>query len=89
MAELVAPADVAEMLAFCELATVVVVTVKLVLVRPAGTVTCDGTPAFALLLARVTGVPPVGAAETRFTVQFTLDPAVTVVGLHTTEETPG
>lgn len=81
--------EVAERLTFCALLTVVVVTVNVALVRPAGTVTCDGTLALALLLLSVTGVPPDGAADTRLTVQDALDPPVTVVGVHTTEETAG
>ena len=85
----VAPVDVAEIVTFCALLTVVVVTVKLVLVRPAGTVTCDGTLAFPLLLLSVTGVPPDGAAETRLTVQDVLDPPVTEPGAHATEATAG
>ncbi|HLM99048.1 MAG TPA: hypothetical protein VK335_07190 [Bryobacteraceae bacterium] len=42
-----------------------------------------------MLLLRVTGVPPEGAADVRFTVQDVLDPPVKVAGVHTTEETPG
>ena len=35
------PLDVAEMLTLCTLLTAVEVTVKVALLRPAGTVTCD------------------------------------------------
>ena len=88
-ADCVTPAEVAEILALCTLVTLVVVTVKPALMRPAGTVTCAGTLASALLLCSVTVVPPEGAAAVRFTVQDALDPPVTLAGVHTTEETPG
>jgi len=77
------------MVTFCTLLTAVVVTVKLALVRPAGTVTWDGTLAFPLLPRSVTGVPPEGAADTRLTVQDVLDPPATEAGAHRTEETAG
>jgi hypothetical protein len=69
--------------------TVVVVTVNEVLVNPAGTVTCAAAVAAGLLLAIVTGVPPVGAAAARVTVQETLVPPPTVVGEQISEETAG
>jgi hypothetical protein len=69
--------------------TAVVVTGNAVLVRPAGTVTCPDAVAAELLLAIVTGVPPVGAAATRLTVQEILDPPVTLLGEQTSDETAG
>ena len=77
------------MLAFCTLDTASVETGKDAFVRPAGTVTCAGGVALALLLARVTGVPPVGAAAFRFTVHDVLDPPIKVLGEQTTDKTPG
>lgn len=88
-ADWVTAAEVADILTFCTVVTAIVVTVNAALVRPAGTVTCDGTVAFALLLASVTGVPPAGAAAARFTVQVALAPPLNVLGAQTTEETPG
>lgn len=89
VADFVAPAEVAEMLGFCAVVTAVVVTLKDVLVEPLGTVTVAGTIAAALLLTTVTGVPPVGAADARLTVQEVLDPPVTVLGEQTMEVTAG
>jgi hypothetical protein len=56
------PFDAAVIVAdvFAETATVVIVNVALV--APSATVTLAGTPAAALLLARLTTTPPVGAA---------------------------
>ncbi len=48
-----------------ELATGVVVTVSFAAVAPAGTVMVPASEAAALLLATVTGKPPVGAAPFR------------------------
>lgn len=62
-------------------ATVRVVTAKLALVVPAGTVTDAGTAATAvLLLESPTATPPVGAGEERTTVPVTGVPAAAVVG---------
>ena len=63
-------------------ATPRVVTVKVVDVLPAGTVTLAATVAAAvLLLARVTTAPPVGAAPLSVTVPVELFPPTTVAGL--------
>jgi hypothetical protein len=44
--------------------TLLVITVKVVVDRPAGTITADGTrAALELLLDRVTNTPPAGAAD--------------------------
>jgi hypothetical protein len=69
--------------------TDVVVTVKFVLVDPAGTVTLLGTVALELLLLRLTTLPPEGAAELNVTVPVELVPPVTLVGFKVTEETVG
>lgn len=85
----VTPADVAEIVTLCELVTAVVATVKVALVRPAGTVTWLCSVASELLLESVTGVPPDGAADARFTVQVALVPPARLLGLQVTEETAG
>jgi len=67
--------------------TVLVVTVKVALVVPAGTVTLAGTVAAAvLLLASVTTVPPAGAAAVKVTVPVEGFPPATLVGLSATVE---
>ena len=67
--------------------TAVVVTVKLALVAPAGTVTLDGTLATpALLLDRLTTAPPLGAGALSVTVPIEELPPVTVVGFKMREE---
>src|SRR5438093_4139407 len=59
-----------------------VVTVKVALVAPAGTVTLAGTVAVGVeLLTSVTTMPPAGAGPLRVTVPVEGFPAVTVVGL--------
>jgi hypothetical protein len=65
-----------------ELATAVVVTAKLTLREPAATVALAGTLATAaLLLARVTTVPPGGAAALRVAVPVACTPPTTLAGL--------
>jgi hypothetical protein len=68
------------------LATPLVVTVKVVDVLPAGTVTLAGTVAAELPLESVTTAPPVGAGELSVTVPVELAPPVTLVGFRLTEE---
>jgi hypothetical protein len=62
--------------------TAKVVTVKLAEVWPPGTLTMPGTVAtFRLLVARVTEIPPAGAAALKNTVPVALVPPRTLVGL--------
>src|SRR5712691_1742524 len=68
--------------------TCAVLTVKVVLVLPAGTVTLNGTVArTVLLLASDTTAFPVGAADCNVTVPVEDTPPVTVLGFSVTEET--
>lgn len=61
--------------------TAVVVTVKVAVVLPAGTVTLAGTIAEAPMADNATGIPPAGAAALKVTVPVEDVPAATVVGL--------
>jgi hypothetical protein len=72
-----------------DVATALVVTLKLALVAPAGTVTLAGTAAAALLLESATTAPPAGAGPFRETVPLEALPPVTLVGLRPSEETTG
>ena len=69
-------------------ATALVVTVKVALVAPAGTVTLEGTLAAAiLLLESVTWAPPAGAGPLRITVPVEdCTPPTTLVGFSASEE---
>ena len=70
-----------------EAATALVLTGKVALVAPAGTVTLPATVAAAeLLLDSVTGAPPPGAGPSSVTVPVELLPPATVVGLSASEE---
>src|SRR3989441_7368766 len=73
------------MVAGVDAATVLVVTVNVVLVAPAGTVTLPGTVAAVLLLDRVTDAPPAGAGPFSVTVPVEFPPPVTVVGFSASE----
>src|SRR3989454_10164604 len=73
------------MVAEVDAATALVVTVNVVLVAPAGTVTLPGTVAAVLLLDRVTDAPPAGAGPFSVTVPVELPPPVTVVGFSASE----
>ena len=65
-----------------KLLTATVLTAKVALVLPLGTVTLDGTVAAeALLLVRVTRAPPVGAGPVKVTVPWDVEPPATLVGL--------
>lgn len=78
------------MVAEVDAVTGVVFTVKVALVAPAGMVTLEGTVAAVLLLARVTGAPPVGAGPLNVTVPVEdCVPPTTVVGLRAREERVG
>src|SRR5690348_5563679 len=81
-AVLVTPPRLAEMATVVVAEACPVVTEKVALVAPAGTVTPAGTEATAgLLLLRLTDAPPAGAAAVRVTVPCDALPAVTLVGL--------
>jgi hypothetical protein len=84
-----APPALAERVNFWVEPTVVVVTMKLLLVAPWGTVTEAGTEALALPPERVTTVPPVRAPTDSETVHTICTPPVTVPGLHASAETTG
>src|SRR5438445_5118977 len=72
-------------------ATALVVTAKVALVAPAGTVTLEGTLATAvLLLESVTWAPPAGAGPLRVTVPVEdCAPPITLVGFSASEERGG
>ena len=73
-----------------DVATALVLTVKVALLLPAATVTLAGTLAAALLLDSVTCTPPVGAGPLSVTVPVDVcEPPVTLVGLNVSEETLG
>jgi hypothetical protein len=75
------------MVTFDVVVTVLLVTVTLALVAPAGTVTLAGTVATdVLLLDRLTTAPPEGAAAVRVTVACEVPPPTTVVGLRLMDE---
>lgn len=69
--------------------TATVVTAKVALVAPAGTVTVAGTAEEALLSARATTKPPVGAALLSVTVPCDATPPTTEVGLSATAVSVG
>jgi hypothetical protein len=67
-----------------------VLTVKVAVMAPAGTVTLAGTVAAAvLLLDSVTGAPPAGAGPLSVTVPVEELPPVTLAGLRLSEESVG
>ena len=70
--------------------TGVVLTVKVALVLPAGTVTLAGTVAApVLLLDKLTTAPPLGAGALSVTVPVEELPPVTLVGLRLSDESVG
>ena len=72
-------------------ATALVVTVKVALVAPAGTVTLEGTLAtVVLLLESVTWAPPAGAGPLRVTVPVEdCKPPTTLVGFSVSDDRVG
>src|SRR6266851_5551309 len=83
VAVLVRPPNVAEIVTDVDAVTVLVVTVNVALLLPAGTVMLGGTVAAAvLLLESVTAAPPAGAAPLNVTVPTEDEPAITLVGFN-------
>src|SRR5215216_2202077 len=83
----VVPLAVAEIAAEVLAVTLVVETVNVALVSPAGTLMLAGTVAAAMPLERATAVPPAGAAEVSVTVPVDEFPPVTEAGLSASVET--
>jgi hypothetical protein len=87
---LVTPPYTAVMVEEVDVATPLVVIVKVALVAPAATVTLAGTTAAAvLLLDKVTTAPPAGALPVRVTVPVELFPPTTDVGVLVRVESTG
>src|SRR6267143_148230 len=74
------------MLTGVDVATALVVTLKLAVVPPGATVTLAGTPAAGLLLESVTCAPPAGAGPFSVTVPAEGLPPVTLAGLRASED---
>ena len=73
-----------------DVATALVLIVKVAVLLPAGTVTLDGTLAAVLLLERFTCAPPAGADPLSVTVPVDdCAPPVTLLGFSVTEEADG
>ena len=80
----------AEIVAEVDMRTIDVLTVKVALALPAGTVTMDGTLAAPLLLESMTCAPPAGAGPLSVTVPMEdCKPPTTLVGFSVSEETVG
>ena len=79
----------AEIVEEVEMRTKDVLTVKVALVAPAGTITLEGTLAAPLLVESVTCAPPAGAGPLSVTVPVEDVPPTTPVGLSVSEETVG
>jgi len=88
VADRVTPPAVAESRTLVDVVTAAVLTVKVTLVAPAGTVMLAGTVDTAvLLLASETTIPPLGAGPLRVTVPWDVLPPVTLAGLRLTPDT--
>jgi hypothetical protein len=85
VADFVVPLSLADTVTDVEAVTVVVVTVKVAVVAPAGTVTLAGSDAAALLSDNVTTVPAEGAGPVKVTVPVEEVPPVTLEGLSVRE----
>ena len=72
-----------------DVATALVLRLKLALVPPAGTVTLEGTVAAGSLLESVTCAPPAGAGPFSVTVPVEGFPPVTLAGLRASDEMTG
>jgi hypothetical protein len=83
------PLNEAEIVEEVEMRTKDVLTVKVTLVAPAGTITLEGTLAAPLLLERKTCAPPAGAGPVRVTVPVEDWPPKTFAGFKVSEETVG
>ena len=81
--------SVPEIVAVVSAVTALVVTVKLALMAPAGTVTLAGTVTAGESSESVTTNPPVGAMEFKFTVPCRELPPCTLVGFTLTVESDG
>jgi hypothetical protein len=79
------------MVAEVDMSTKEVLTAKVALVLPAGTVTLEGTLAAPLLLESITWAPPAGAGPLSVTVpvEDPKGPPTTLFGLNVSEETVG
>ena len=87
LAVLVVPLYEAEITAEVEMRTMDVLTLKVALLAPAGTITLEGTLAEPLLLESITLTPPIGAGPLRVTVPVEdCTPPTTLVGLNVSEE---
>ena len=85
----VTPARTAEIVADVACVTDVVVTVKVALVAPAGTVTFAGSVAAAESSESATTRPPAGAGAVSVTVPVEAPPPITLAGLTDTAESVG
>jgi hypothetical protein len=81
----VTPPNTAEMVAVVDAVTGVVVTAKLALVAPAGTVTLAGTVAAVEFSESDTTAPPLGAAALKVAVPVEELPPTTLVGVSASE----
>src|ERR1700694_1771940 len=76
----------ADIMALVEMRTMEVLTLKVTLVAPAGTITLEGTLAASLWLESVTCAPPAGAGPLSVTVPVEDVPPITLVGFSESDE---